>query len=125
LHVEQAQLFASDKFGTRMIALRAGRFPASALEIVTAILAMPPNRQHLDEQLRAFGHRTASGFRKSLLQAGRIEYPTSTNGKMKSKNSAGGVSVRSLIDHGQNTIDDFAFVHAPASRTEELQLGLQ
>src|SRR5215469_901335 len=96
-----------------MIALRAGRFDASALEIVTAIPATMPNRQHLDEQLRAFGHRAAIGFIKSPLQAIGIEYPASTNGNMKSKNSADGVSVRSLIDHGQNTIDYFAFVHAP------------
>jgi len=96
-----------------MIALRTGRFAASALEIVTAILATMPNRQHLDKQLRAFGHGAASGFRKGGLQAMGIEYPASTNGKVKSKYSAGSVSVCSLIDDGQNTIDYFAFVHAP------------
>jgi hypothetical protein len=123
-HIEQAQLFASDKFGARMIAPRTGRFPASALEIVAAILAMMPNRQHLDEQLCALGHRAASGFRKSCLQAVGIEYPASTNGKMKSKNSTDGVSVRSLIDHGQNTIDYFAFVHAPPRGRKNYNGGL-
>jgi hypothetical protein len=108
-----------------MIALRAGRLAASALEIVTAILAAMPNRQHLDEQLRAFGHSAASGFRKSRLQAIGIKYPASTNGKMKSEYSAGGVSVSGLIDYGQNTIDYFAFVHAPPRGGKNYNWGLR
>jgi hypothetical protein len=97
----------------RMVALWAGRFRATTLEVMTALLAVMPDRQYLHEQLRSFSDGSASRLGENGSQTIGIEYPASTNGKVNSSDSAGSIAVRSLIDDCQDTIDYFAFVHAP------------
>jgi hypothetical protein len=88
-HVAQAQLFSTDQFGVRMVALRAGRFPASSIEIVTAILAVVANRQDFDKKLRALSDGAARGFSKHRAQAIGIEDAPSSNGKTQPYDSIG------------------------------------
>ena len=57
----------------RILALRARGFGATGFKIMSAVLAMVTNREHLHDQVCALGDRSARDLGKNLLQTVKVD----------------------------------------------------